>query len=94
MTLSAWSPRQVVGRCLPPRARVHEGRCVGLAHKLEAYKLQDRGRDTVEANLDLGLPVDNARLAVGGLLPALAQLGLDQSVRIWATRRSTWPLAL
>lgn len=39
--------------------RGHEGRGIGLSHKLAAYVLQEAGRDTVDANVDLGLPIDN-----------------------------------
>lgn len=55
--------------------RGHEGRGVGLAGKLRAYGLQDRGLDTVDAQVELGLPVD-ARdyVAAAGIL---ADLGVD-----------------
>ena len=38
--------------------RGHEGRGIGIMNKLKAYSLQDRGADTVSANMLLGLPVD------------------------------------
>ena len=54
--------------------RGHEGRGMGLMHKLAAYALQERGRDTVQANLDLGFPEDGRDYAVGARI--LTDLGL------------------
>jgi 3,4-dihydroxy 2-butanone 4-phosphate synthase/GTP cyclohydrolase II len=56
--------------------RGHEGRGIGVGHKLRAYELQERGRDTVDANLDLGLPVDARDYGIGAQI--LAQLGIRQ----------------
>ena len=54
--------------------RGHEGRGIGLAHKLAAYNLQENGRDTVDANLELGLPVDSREYGIGSQI--LVDLGI------------------
>ena len=67
------------GRGVVLYLRGHEGRGIGLMSKLRAYELQERGRDTLDANLELGLPAD-AR-DYGAAADILADLGV-RSLRL------------
>ncbi|WP_030298868.1 bifunctional 3,4-dihydroxy-2-butanone-4-phosphate synthase/GTP cyclohydrolase II [Streptomyces katrae] len=67
------------GRGVVVYLRGHEGRGIGLVSKLRAYELQERGRDTLDANLELGLPADARDYAAGAQI--LADLGV-KSVRL------------
>jgi 3,4-dihydroxy 2-butanone 4-phosphate synthase/GTP cyclohydrolase II len=67
------------GRGVVLYMRGHEGRGIGLMHKLQAYQLQDAGADTVDANVALGMPVDGRDYGQGAQI--LRDLGI-RSMRL------------
>ncbi|MEU9333399.1 bifunctional 3,4-dihydroxy-2-butanone-4-phosphate synthase/GTP cyclohydrolase II [Streptomyces sp. NPDC048290] len=70
---------QSEGRGVVVYLRGHEGRGIGLLSKLRAYELQEHGRDTLDANLELGLPADARDYAAGARI--LTDLGV-RSLRL------------
>jgi 3,4-dihydroxy 2-butanone 4-phosphate synthase/GTP cyclohydrolase II len=67
--------------------RGHEGRGIGIGNKLQAYRLQERGHDTVDANVALGLPVDSREYGIGAQI--LVDLGIT-TMRLMTNNRAKY----